>query len=577
MPARTIALALVTLLFSSCDASGASEGSAFDRASRAAAQGVFRDAKELFAVAARTETDPERRERARIRLANIEWRVFREHAAARARLQPVATAPAHTELARLAADLQAFATARAEAKKALAVATKKSERRRATVALAQGVLGDPRSTDAELREVIDSLRGIIAAEGPWVEPSRLLTRAALRAGDGAAALEGINGYYHVSAYSGPPHPIAEGHATLAKILPAWKGTADERPAITEGLAGIRFFAEAAIVAPGGEIGAYAAALQRIGQATSEYYRQIANGREEHKVLREAIKREPLVRDLAKRFGTYVNIGKTGAHLDLHMGHTVVDRTMRIEQYGSVAGVRFVALDGIVSNGYSEWVHDGESGDGGWGTATEIYQVRPRYANGPLRDWALVSDDEARAEEEKKTAEETARDLEREKENPIRRFEGLTLRLQRQYRESVAADLREKGLDGPALRDAFLARVEEDHFTSSILRHEGRHAIDDASKKKYPVWELEYRAKLSEIALAPSAREALGSVLKIEMGGESSHGKGTEHLARGLVKWMEAHRAEIAGLDASRAMLPQIDKLTDEQIRAAVRSLDPLAK
>jgi hypothetical protein len=40
--------------------------------------------------------------------------------------------------------------------------------------------------------------------------------------------------------------------------------------------------------------------------------------------------------------------------------------------------------------------------------------------------------------------------------------------------------------------------------------------------------------------------------------------------------MHAHRAEIAGYDATLPPLPQIDRLTDAQIRAAVRGLDPLA-
>jgi hypothetical protein len=271
----------------------------------------------------------------------------------------------------------------------------------------------------------------------------------------------------------------------------------------------------------------------------------------------------------------VLIGKTNNFLDLHMGHVVVDRNERVEQYGQTAAVRFIALDTMVSNGFSEWLNDDRGGDGGWATATEIYQVRPRYANGPLREWALVTDAETRAEDEKKMRDETARDRERAKENPIQFFNGLALRLRRQYLERVYDELRARGLEGTGLRDAFLARVEHEHFTSSILLHEGRHAIDRLSKKKYPTWELEYRAKLSEIALAPSVREAMASVLDNDIGGEGTHGKANEHLARGLVAWMDANRARIAGYDPTLPPFPQVDKLTDEQMRAAVRGLDPM--
>jgi hypothetical protein len=41
--------------------------------------------------------------------------------------------------------------------------------------------------------------------------------------------------------------------------------------------------------------------------------------------------------------------------------------------------------------------------------------------------------------------------------------------------------------------------------------------------------------------------------------------------------MEAHRDAIAGYDAALPPLLQADKLTDEQIVAAVKGLDPMAK
>jgi len=41
--------------------------------------------------------------------------------------------------------------------------------------------------------------------------------------------------------------------------------------------------------------------------------------------------------------------------------------------------------------------------------------------------------------------------------------------------------------------------------------------------------------------------------------------------------MRTHASEIAGLDVSKPLLAQFDKLTDEQICAAFRSMDPLAR
>jgi hypothetical protein len=46
--------------------------------------------------------------------------------------------------------------------------------------------------------------------------------------------------------------------------------------------------------------------------------------------------------------------------------------------------------------------------------------------------------------------------------------------------------------------------------------------------------------------------------------------------KGLVSWMKKHADEISKLDLDLPLLPQFDLLTDEQIRAAFRSMDPEA-
>ncbi|MEA2465341.1 MAG: hypothetical protein QOJ98_3088 [Acidobacteriota bacterium] len=557
--------AFLFLLLFACH--GETSGNSFDRAKLAVAAGEFRQARPLLEEAIATEPDAKRRDEAQLALAKIEWRVFRELDSARARLQKLASTDARVVAARMAADRKDFATARAEAQKALAAATKQREKRVALVAYAHIAVRDPSSTKEELREIVASLRANIAEQGAYLATSRALARAALRAGDGAVALEGIDGYYHVSAFSGPPQAIAAAYGELARLLPFWKGSA--QPDVARALADVRMFEEAAMVQPQGELAEYAAALRRIEEAINEHYRQIALGNEDKRAVAKIIARE-LKRphaELAKRFGTYVNDGQTSGHYDLHMGHVVVDSTMKVEQYGHSGKVRFVALDGLVSNGYSQWVSDGGSGDGGWGTAKEIYQVRPMYADGALRDWERIHDPVERAEDERTTAEETQRDVERARQNAIQPFAGLVKRLRHQYLSRVAAETK--------TREAFLARVEAELFHSSIVLHEGRHAIDAASGKKLDSWKLEYRAKLSEIALAASPRSVLQNMLDHPFDA-SPHGKATEQLSRELVAWMEKNRGAIAGLDKAGALLPQLDKLTDEQMRAAARSLDPFA-
>ncbi len=138
------------------------------------------------------------------------------------------------------------------------------------------------------------------------------------------------------------------------------------------------------------------------------------------------------------------------------------------------------------------------------------------------------------------------------------------------RDSLAAT----GLAGDELRGAFIAQAIRDKFESSIWAHEGRHAIDKTIFHISDSPELEFRAKLSEVALAPSPR-MLGSILR-PVGGTSAHGVANKKILEGVTEWMVNHAAEIHGFDSSHPALPQLDLLSDAQLRAAFRSLDPLA-
>ncbi|HEX7150278.1 MAG TPA: hypothetical protein VF618_02235 [Thermoanaerobaculia bacterium] len=544
---RTFLPALLLIL-----ACGSDARPPFERANEAAANARFRDAAKLYAQA--------KTPAAELRLANIEWRVFADEAAARKRLERLLQTEkafdAKLELARIALRRGEHAAAESAAREAEKLAKTNAERRRAVLAQARAIVAEAagaRPVNAErLRAAMAALRSIIAAEGPRLEPARLLARAGLLAGDRAVMMEGIDGYYHVSPFSGPPQLIASAYAQLA--------TAPDAGALARALAGIRFFEEAALVAPrDSEVARYAAMLQRMESIANEHYRQIALGNEDGRALKKSLAAElktmwpaldfdAALVEMGKRFGGYLILGETGGFADTHIAHKVADSALAVEQYGHRATVRFIALDGIVSNGFQTWRTDGRSGDGGWGTKTEIYQVRPLYADDALEEWIRVTDAEERAKY--RTEGEAAT------------FEGLSKRLRLQYLDRVLAETK--------TREAFLARIEADTFHYSILLHEGRHAIDDASGESYRTWELEYRAKIAQVALANAPRPSLASIVGDTIGGDSPHGKANEKVVAELTAWIETHAPHVQSV-------MQADQLTDEQIRAAFASLESLAR
>jgi hypothetical protein len=78
-------------------------------------------------------------------------------------------------------------------------------------------------------------------------------------------------------------------------------------------------------------------------------------------------------------------------------------------------------------------------------------------------------------------------------------------------------------------------------------------------------ELEYRAKLSEVAFAPEPLIAMNAIFSSNIGQKGvAHGMANLRIMRGLVAWMRAHSSEIKGLNRARPLLPQFDLLTDVQ-------------
>lgn len=578
---------LATALFTICCAAPAAE-SPFDAAEKAAAQRQFVRARDLYKQAAASEADPERRTKAVARAANIEWRIMHDLDAARKTLADATEAKPLIERARAEGELaHDWVAAHTFAQRAIAAATKREDRRRAALVVAETLVRpirearlDHRCVPAEsLTPVIASLRAFIDREGPLLGASRLMLNVAILTNDRQAMLDAWRWYYG----SVPDVPA-------------------DRRGVGLALAKAKFFAEAAMVLADPcaketiddqetrDVLLYAGALRRINDIADEHYRRVALGTADVAGFRAAVQREgetlwqrlgekgsyspeALIKVLFIRFGTVGGLGKTAGIEDLHLAHAVVDTTRTIDQYGRRASIRFVALDGVVSNGYGTWERDGGGGDGGWNNPSGIFQIRPLYADDPIFDWKLVSDAEARAEFEREIARETKYDNTRD---PLDPPIGMRMRLRLQANDALLAELKAKGLAGDALRSAFMERARDDLFASSILAHEGRHAIDAKEGiKDSPT--LEFNAKLSEAAFAPSPRRAVVTGIFTKLDPSSPHGQANRRVLQGLTAWVHAHAGEIAGLDLTKPILPQFDKLTDEQIRNAFRSMDKLAQ
>jgi hypothetical protein len=284
--------------------------------------------------------------------------------------------------------------------------------------------------------------------------------------------------------------------------------------------------------------------------------------------------------LRAAFGLWFATGNTNGVASLHAGHVVIDEARTISQFGQQGKIRFFVLDNMLGNGFSTWVSDGESSVGGWAIdGATILQVREPYESGAMRLAALRTGQPGRVDAEAQLSKLSAEDLLAAKQDGKARLPGLGLRLKLQALDQVeAAAAATLPAAAPAAQrlQAFLRLWTQQTTERSIVIHEGRHVLDQAFFRAAPLEgaELERRAKLSELQLGAFPRAAFSTIDDELMGGDTSHGVANSSLMRGLGRWVELHRSEVAGFDAAVPAITQIDRLSDAQIRAAAAALDP---
>ncbi len=469
-------------------------------------------------------------------------------------------------------------------------------------------------TKRTLCEARERLHPVVSANRGALGPARVLIQVALFLGDGPTVLDAWRSYYLTIVGRKDAGVLDTPRADLVRLLPAWAErvpTGKDVGAVVEALARSGLLLEASIaatnptwtrgVAPAGDGVEETIAYAQFGLAaeahTNEYYRLMALNSPDTAGARGRLldaagplwqklswpgTPPPLTvgslkKEVEARFNAEFGVGRTAGYPDLHFGHRVIDDRMTVEQYGTSASLRFIALDGMVSNGFQSWAWDYRQQHGGWARTDEIIQVRSAYAGQGLRIWRMLSDSLALRRMMEDLDRWTAEDWERAAQDSTAYLQGLAERLYMQGVAEVREDVQRKDVPPETVADSFLVAMERAVFSSSIVAHEGRHAIDRRLGLDLPIADREFRAKLSEVAFALQPRLAFGGIISSSIGGSTPHGIANRRIMEGLLRWMRAHVEEIQGLDVTRPLLPQLDRLTNDQLRAAMRSMDPLAR
>lgn len=262
---------------------------------------------------------------------------------------------------------------------------------------------------------------------------------------------------------------------------------------------------------------------------------------------------------------------TGGYPGVHMGRLVRKEQRRLTDGGTATTTTFNLVDNMVVNGFQSWLWDGDKATGGW-SGGGVVQVRGAYVRSALDAVALAFDPAERGRWESRQAALDASDRSRAADGSVVFLPGMAAQLRRQAIAQIEADA--IGAGGDTARQLALRHFAQT-LDRSIWVHEGRHSLDQArftGDAALSGGDLEYRAKLSELALGRYPRDAFGAINNSLVGEDSAHGQGNTRVLTGYRDWISAHAEAIPGYDPDLPALMQIPKLSDDQIRSIAQGL-----
>ncbi|WP_417449391.1 hypothetical protein [Kordiimonas sp.] len=287
--------------------------------------------------------------------------------------------------------------------------------------------------------------------------------------------------------------------------------------------------------------------------------------------------------LGRTFGTRLHWTKNNQ--DLLLGHLVGRDNKEINAYGVTAAVETEHLGFMIAKGYEAFVL-GAAADvsqswsdggkvvktGGTGAAAYTGAALWQRCGGPV-------DEAARARE---LRDKSAADIPLVAAAPVTYLPVLRQRLEWQGCRGLMHMLKRAGLSGDRLEGGFVGEADHAIGLGNVEGYQTRIAIDQArlgdAWAQRPEAEHLYHALLAQVITSPRPRFALAeNVLVPGVGGETAMGQARAQVLRGLLAWMKAHAADVMALDTSQPLLPQLDHLSDGQIQAACRELDPLSQ
>ena len=111
-----------------------------------------------------------------------------------------------------------------------------------------------------------------------------------------------------------------------------------------------------------------------------------------------------------------------------------------------------------------------------------------------------------------------------------------------------------------------------YYTTSTFIHEGQHALDNLHFD-FEQWELEYRAKLTEIVYGEMPFLSLSDLLNRDIGNENlSHGKANTKIFKDIIEHIYKNKDKYPLIDTNKNILMQLTNLDSETIKDIAKQI-----
>jgi len=219
---------------------------------------------------------------------------------------------------------------------------------------------------------------------------------------------------------------------------------------------------------------------------------------------------------------------------------------------------------MISNGLMHWLSSGDSGVGDWNLGDNL-MFAVMYSTGAMVDNLRLLNREF-ATSARQEAEEFD-NIQDKGSTEIFFSRTLLHELTLKQLNTEVAKAEGAGVPQELWGDYVINRYQKDYLFTTIIVHEGQHALDKGLSSKWQ-GEYEYRAKLSELAYGELQYRTLANLhsQSLDTSATDTHARANARIFQDFVQHILENEDKYPEIDTSQNIMVQLPYLSEGQIK-----------